>query len=221
MEKGVDMRNKKRRTTKKLLPVLHIFCEGAKTEPNYIARYKDLFCGNAIAIKVEKTDKNTPVQLVQTAVCSKESGANSSLDEYWVVYDRESPMKYSERLHAQARDLARQNGICIALSNVCFEVWLLLHKQATCAACNTCAELLARNDFKVAFRGYEKGGSCTLTREQIKQARERAKRLNANTIACANKDWNVPSKWNPYTDVYKLLEAIDLFLGRLSVNVAQ
>lgn len=213
------MRNKKRRATKKLFPVLHIFCEGEKTEPNYIARYKDLFCGNAMVIKVEKTAKNTPVQLVQEAVRSKKSGENSSLDEYWVVYDRESPTKYSENLHAQARDLAKQNGICIALSNVCFEVWLLLHKQATCAACNTYAELLARNDFKVAFCGYEKGGPCILTREQIKQAIDRAKKLNANTIAGANKDWKVPSKWNPYTDVYKLLEAIDLFLSKLSYPV--
>lgn len=213
------MRNKKGRATKKLLPVLHIFCEGEKTEPNYIARYKDLFCGNAMVIKVEKTAKNTPVQLVQEAVRSKKSGENSSLDEYWVVYDRESPMKYSENLHAQARDLAKQNGICIALSNVCFEVWLLLHKQDTCAACNTCAELLARNDFKVAFCGYEKGSPCILTREQIKQAIDRAKKLNANTIAGANKDWKVPSKWNPHTDVYKLLEAIDLFLSKLSYPV--
>lgn len=210
------MRNRKRRAAKKLLPVLHVFCEGEKTEPNYIARYKDLFCGNAIAIQVEKTAKNTPVQLVQEAVSSKNSGANSPADEYWVVYDRESPAKYPERLHAEARDLAKQNGICIALSNVCFEVWLLLHKQATCAACNTCAELLARNDFKDAFCGYEKGGPCTLTREQIRQAIDRAKKLNANTISGANRDWKVPSKWNPYTDVYKLLEAIDLFLGKLS-----
>lgn len=205
------MRNKRRTRQRRISPVLHVFCEGEKTEPNYISRYKDLFCEKAVAIKIEKTEKNTPVQLVQAAVSCKQSNRDALQDEYWVVYDRESPAKYSEKLHAQARDLACRHGIHIALSNVCFEVWLLLHKQRTCAACNSCAELLGRADFKAAFDGYEKGSPCTLTREQIIQARDRAEKLNANTIAGADKDWKVPSKWNPYTNVHELLVAIDRF----------
>lgn len=209
------MRNRRRTKVRQLAPVFHIFCEGEKTEPNYISRYKDLFCANAVAVKVEKTEKNTPVQLVEEAVRCRQSGANSPMDEYWVVYDRESPTKYSEKLHAKARELAKNNDIHIALSNVCFEVWLLLHKQDTCAACNSCAELLARSDFKVAFDGYEKGCACTLTREQIMQARRRVEKLNKNTIAGADKNWNVPSMWNPYTNVYELLTAIDRFQTNL------
>lgn len=204
-------KNKRRSVVLKPLHVLHIFCEGEKTEPNYFNRYKDLCCPDKTLIRVEKTAKNTPVQLVQEAVDLKKSSPVTAGDEYWVVFDRESPAKYPESLHAKAREIAKVNDIHIAISNVCFEVWLLLHHQTTCAACNTCAELIDRGDFKKAFPDYEKGATCALTEAQIVSARKHAKVMNKSTKAGANKDWNVPSKWNPYTNVYELLDAIDAF----------
>lgn len=201
-----------KRPVRQVLPVLHIFCEGSKTEPNYIEHYKDLFCRNKKAsIVVEKTEKTTPVQLVETAIQLKNSPMVGKNDKFWVVYDRESPVKYSEKFHQEARDKAAANGIHIALSNVCFEVWLLLHFQPTCAACNTCAELTGRKDFKSYFDKYEKGAECTYTPEAIMAARANAAKLNERTIKAADKSWNVPSMWNPYTDVHKLLDAIDAF----------
>ncbi len=206
------MRNRDKRPIRQLRPVLHVFCEGSKTEPNYIEHYKDLFClGKMASIVVEKTDKNTPVQLVEEAVRLKNSPLVSRNDVFWVVYDRESPRKYDETLHQEARNKAKANDINIALSNVCFEVWLLLHYQSTCAACDTCDELIGRKDFKKHFPTYEKGAECVFSVEQIKAARRNAEKLNKRTINAADKDWNVPSRWNPYTDVYKLLDAIDSF----------
>ena len=206
------MRSREGKSVRQLRPVLHIFCEGAKTEPNYIEHYKDLFCrGYAASIVVKKTDKTTPVQLVEEAVQLKNSSQVSGDDEFWVVYDRESPVKYDEKFHQKARDNAAANGIHIALSNVCFEVWLLLHYQPTCAACNTCEDLIGRKDFKKHFPSYEKGAECVFTAEQVANARRNAERLNKRTIDGANKDWDVPSLWNPYTAMYKLLDAIDSF----------
>ena len=206
------MRKRDKRPVRQLRPVLHIFCEGSKTEPNYLEHYKDLFCtGKSASIAVEKTDKTTPVQLVEEAVNLKNSATVGAKDEYWVVYDRESPTKYDEKLHQQARSKASANGVHIALSNVCFEVWLLLHFQPTCAACNTCDELTGRKDFKKYFPSYEKGAECVFSAEQITTARKNAAALNRRTITAANKDWQVPSMWNPYTDLYKLLDAIDVF----------
>lgn len=206
------MRKCEKRPIRRLLPVLHIFCEGSKTEPNYIEHYKDLFCKEKrSSIVVEKTDKTTPVQLVETAVQLKNSSASGKDDEFWVVYDRESPVKYGEKFHQEARDKAAANGIHIALSNVCFEVWLLLHFQSTCAACNTCDELTGRKDFKTHFPMYEKGSACTYTKKEIMTARVNAEKLNERTINAADKSWKVPSMWNPYTDVHKLLSAIDAF----------
>lgn len=206
------MRKRDKTAVRPLRPVLHIFCEGSKTEPNYIEHYKDLFCvGKSASIVVEKTDKTTPVQLVEEAIRLKNSAGSCAIDEFWVVYDRESPAKYDEKLHQNARVKAEANGINVVLSNVCFEVWLLLHFQPTCAACNTCDELIARKDFKKYFPSYEKGGKCDMSPDQITTARKNAVALNKRTIDAANKNWNVPSMWNPYTDVYRLLDAIDAF----------
>lgn len=207
-------RNRQKGKMLSVRPVFHVFCEGEKTEPNYLAHYKDLFCNGAACIKIERTNKNTPVELVKVAASSRRGNKLSAKDEYWVVYDRESPAKYPEELHARARDVAKSNGINIALSNVCFEVWLLLHEQKTCASCNSCDELLSRPDFKKAFPHYEKGEACVLTRDKIANARRNAAIMNKATISGANTDWDVPSKWNPYTDMHKLLDAIDGFLNR-------
>ena len=210
------MRRHGKRLVRGVRPVLHIFCEGSKTEPNYIEHYKDLFClGKSASIVVEKTDKTTPVQLVEEAVNLKNSSCSCRTDEFWVVYDRESPVKYDEKLHQKAREKARKNGINIALSNVCFEVWLLLHYQSTCAACNTCDELIRRKDFKTYFPSYEKGSECRLSEADIMTARKNADSLNKRTINASNENWKEPSMWNPYTDMYRLLDAIDAFIERV------
>lgn len=201
-----------------LAPVLHIFCEGSATEPNYLERYKDLFCKNKAAIQVERNDKTTPIQLVEIAAQMKNSSQAQPNDEFWVVYDRESPARTPEATHQKARDLAQKNGVHIALSNVCFEVWLLMHFQATCAACNTCDELTSRDDFRKWFSGYEKGAGCILTCKQIEKARKNAKRMNDRTIKGADRSWTVPSKWNPYTNVYELLDAIDEFQKEVIIH---
>ena len=205
------MRTHEKRPIRQILPVLHIFCEGSASEPNYLKRYKTLFCKEKASIAIEPTDKTTPVQLVEEAIRLKESPLVGKGDEFWVVYDRESPQKYDEKFHAAARIKAKMHGINIALSNVCFEVWLLLHFQPTCAACDSCDELTRRKDFKLHFPDYEKGSPCLFTSDQINEARKNAKKLNERTRSGANRSWNVPSKWNPYTDVYKLLDAIDEF----------
>lgn len=62
------MRDRRRTKARRLSPVFHIFSEGEKTEPNYISRYKNLFYVNIVAVKVEKTEKNKPVQLVEDVV---------------------------------------------------------------------------------------------------------------------------------------------------------
>ena len=49
--------------SKKLKPVLHIFCEGEKTEPNYLNGYlQKNYSGNRLlkVVRVEKTADSTP-----------------------------------------------------------------------------------------------------------------------------------------------------------------
>jgi hypothetical protein len=195
----------------KLKPNLHIFCEGEKTEPNYLRGYIDaMFPGTRLS-PIRKTAKNTPVQLVEVAIKAQDD--NPPDDVFWVVYDRESVAKYPEKLHAEAYSKARKFGIQVALSNVCFEVWILLHFQKTVAAYDNYDDLRKHSKLCEHIRDYDKGAKTHFSEEEIDLARKNAEKMNANTISGANLEWTEPYQWNPYTDVYKLLDAIDAFLS--------
>ena len=203
------MPKRRDKVQKKLKPRLHIFCEGEKTEPNYLTGYiEKMFPGTRLSY-VRKTKKNTPVQLVDEAVQEKKRSPLG--DEFWVVYDREAEIKYPDALHAKARDKADANGVMIALSNVCFEVWILLHFQKTLAVYGNYSDLYNRSKLKTHITNYDKGIRYSFSEDEIRLARENAITLNDSSKEAADPSWNSPHQWNPFTDVYKLLDAIDEF----------
>ncbi len=206
------MPKKRGRQSIPLKPNLHIYCEGEKTEPNYIRSYIETrFPGTRLS-PVRSTRKNTPVQLVEEAIKAKKDRKNSPLDDmFWVVFDREAINKYPDALHAKARQNAKRNGIHIAFSNVCFEVWLLLHFEKTAKAYVSYNDLRKQSSLRKHIPGYEKGAKHAFTKEQIATARANAKKMNMQTKAGADPSWSEPFQWNPYTDVYTLLDAIDTF----------
>jgi len=64
-----------------LKPNLHIYCEGEKTEPNYIRSYIETrFPGTRLS-PVRRTRKNTPVQLVEEAIKAKEDSPADLLSQ--------------------------------------------------------------------------------------------------------------------------------------------
>ncbi len=192
-----------------LKPRLHIFCEGKKTEPNYLKGYIEIHFPGTKLSPVKKTEKNTPLQLVDAAIYEKQH--NPPDDVFWVVYDREGETKYSNKIHAEARTKADSSGIKIAFSNVCFEVWILLHFQETVAAYSSYLDLKKKSHLTTHINGYDKGATYSFTDEETKIARKNAKVLNRETKKGANSSWTKPHQWNPYTDLYKLLDAIDEF----------
>jgi hypothetical protein len=134
-----------------------------------------------------------------------------------VVYDREGETKYTDAIHAEARQKAESAGIEIALSNVCFEVWLLLHFQTNVAPYANCEDLLRSSALKTRIVGYDKADKREYTQEEIDFARRNAARVNTQTIAGADRAWTQAHQWNPYTNVHELLDAIDTF-GEKYVN---
>lgn len=136
------------RPVKKLGKRMYILCEGEKTESFYLGGYSKFTKDRANVIEIPDIKCNTPIALVNEAINLKESKFTSSGDEFWVVYDREAVSKYSNDLHNQARQKAISNNINIALSNICFEFWLLQH----CGYRNTpyapCTDLLKNSPLK-------------------------------------------------------------------------
>lgn len=212
---------RKNRQEQKLKPVLRIYCEGAKTEPNYLQGYIDKFFPTNRRLKVvriENTKKNTPKQLVDEAVLAKKVANKSGLnDSFWVVYDRESEIKYSEELHRNAYKKAQRNDVAVVLSNVCFEVWLVLHFQETAAPYSCYDELrkssLLRQEFrKRGISDYDKGEKTIFSlfsEQEVQNARARALQMNLQMEQSADPSRNSPYHMNPFTDVYKLLDKID------------
>lgn len=201
--------------------VMHIYCEGANTEPIYLRKYLDTFWAGdrrREVIRLEDTKKNTPVQLVEVAVRHKQSPSCPDGDVFWVVYDRESDAKYTDALHGEASALAKANGINIAISNVCFELWILLHFRYNGAPYKNFDDLMATSSFKNELRkagiaDYDKSDPSLFSKIKgsIALARQRAPKMNAATLASAPRGVAEPYRLNPYTDVYLLLDAIDTF----------
>lgn len=212
------MPKKRGKTGKKVAPVFHIFCEGEKTEPYYINDYINYFHSeHRNIVVVEKTKKNTPVQLVDAAI-KERSNTN---DIYWVVFDRESIAKYPHELHSNARKKAKDNNISIALSNVCFELWFLLHFNFSTASYDSCKNLLDKSPLKESLKksleergikDYEKGlpHLFDILKYKVVDAIQNAEKLKKEMLKSSSGSSLV--KLNPYTDVHELFIDIKNFI---------
>lgn len=213
---------KSRKKNRVVPPTIRVFCEGAKTEPTYLKDYIDNLpeASRRFVVSVEPTKKNTPAQLVDEAVAYKKSDRFVEGDLIWVVYDREAVAKYPDENHAKAYKKAEDNGVKVALSNICFEYWLLLHLCDSTAPYSSFDDLCKSSNFRKLFKDksgkeYDKSSALVFNvlKDGLSKARERAERNNAKSVEAAPKGGDQPYRLNPYTDVYLLLNAIDTLDG--------
>ncbi|MFC4587863.1 RloB family protein [Sphaerisporangium corydalis] len=103
-----------------------VFCEGKNSEPDYVNGLRKLphiAENTALSIKIHP-DQGVPLTLVKNAIEYKN---DPEIDECWCLFDVEWP-KHHPNLN-QAISLASSNEINLAISNPCFELWLILHYQ--------------------------------------------------------------------------------------------
>src|ERR1700733_13496047 len=143
---------KRRLPFRKVLPRILIVCEGTKTEPGY---FEDLRQRYRSVVEVVLCQGGVPKTLVERAVEMKKEAdskaakdENERYDEVWCVFDIDDHPKIDD-----AKLQARYNGIRLAISNPCFELWVLLHFQDQRAH-------ISRTQLRAACRkhlpGYEK-----------------------------------------------------------------
>ncbi len=193
---------KRRKPSVNPRPRILVVCEGEKTEPIY---FHDLAQEEEVRlIHVEIIRRGgVPKTLVQCAVdlkheaereARRQRDANLDFEEVWCVFDVDEHPKLDEAL-----DQARANAIHVALSNPCFELWLVLHfadqrayieRQKLQSVCRT------------HLPGYEKVASYSQLRPRYSEAVRRAHDL---------------AKWqeeqgrkhaNPSTRVHELTERL-------------
>jgi len=110
---------------------LLVVCEGEVTEKQYLEEFKRWKNSPDVDIRIFGP-AGDPVTLVQKAIELRDAAAatarsqgdvNADYDEVWCCFDVDL---FGPRV-APARDQAKANGLRLAMSNPCFELWLLLH----------------------------------------------------------------------------------------------
>lgn len=179
--------------------LIGIFCEGKETEPKYfnpLCKEVGLTAVRGVPNKIytEGTGRNT-VSLVRYAEKFKDE-----YDEVWVVFDKDSFDQFDEAIA-----LARKEGINVAYSNECFELWFILHKEYYSAA-NTRKNYFEKMS-EILGENYEKSvsGMYTFFKNDTDTAIKNAKKLLAEH---AEADTTTPSKMKPSTTVHLLVERL-------------
>jgi RloB-like protein len=125
------------------LRTIVVFTEGKNSEPDYINGLKKLLhVTDGVALNLElHPEYGVPYTLVELAVERKK---DSEIDECWCLFDVEWPDNHPNLKDAVS--LAQKNSVRLAISNPCFEIWLIFHYQDVNRFLKTReAESLSRN----------------------------------------------------------------------------
>jgi hypothetical protein len=122
------------------------------------------------------------------------------IDEFWCVFDVEWPKNHPDL--KDALEQARQCGIELAISNPCFEVWLILHFQNQGAWLdNDDARRLRRRLDGSSGKGLDAASYMQLSNSAARRARELDERHRQNGTVFPDD--------NPSSGMHRLLRAVE------------
>lgn len=187
-----------------------IVCEGRETEPNYFWGLRDEEAlRQKFHVVVQKGQGGSCLAVVKQAIAEMEKAAarGEDYDEVWCVFDVEQAAQREQV--SEARTLAGQRDIGLALSMPSFEVWLLAHfvrTKASFASCDKVIQELNKHWRREFGRDYEKN-------EERLHARLAGRTRTAidNARKVREQDWGSSSDiadCNSATDVYLLVERL-------------
>ena len=120
----------RRPRTRNLRRRILVVCEGTVTEPTYLKSFKNWCRNPLVAVEIPK-QQGAPRTIVDVAKerraeaaahAKSEGDDNLSFDEVWCVFDVDEHPSVND-----ACEMARNNDIHVAVSNPCFELWVILH----------------------------------------------------------------------------------------------
>ncbi|RFC72760.1 RloB domain-containing protein [Streptomyces sp. AcE210] len=205
-----------------------VYTEGEVTEPDFVTYVikngtrkeprHEIVC--TVENRSAPTKRRKPLPLVEDALSKwrevqrAAKKANLKPDDWnwpqvWCLFDRD---QHEDIPTAFAR--ARREGIHIAYSHPCFELWRLLHYQNYTSSfggvCDSAANMLRRQD---GFARTYGPSVRTVTDQQAKHimagqlsgrfetARGHAQRLNTRHEGRADQN-----QWDPFSDVWRFVE---------------
>ncbi len=181
------------------LRTIVVFCEGANSEPDYVKALKQLTHiakNTALELRIHP-ERSVPLALVRMAVQQK---SDPEVDECWCIFDVEWPQNHPNLSEAKA--LAESNEVNLAISNPCFELWLILHFRDHGAFLETApADRLSRTLDSRSGKSID----AALYMPLRKEAARRAERLDKRH----ERDGTSFPHDNPSSGVYKFLKAVE------------
>lgn len=108
-----------------------IVLEGAVTEMQYLSAVRRARRIRSADVELIPPGPTSPMEIVAKALDLKRGAAKQDgYDEVWCVFDAEAKITQIARPNLlQALAYANTHKISVALSNPCFELWLLLHAE--------------------------------------------------------------------------------------------
>lgn len=185
-ENSTSRRGPYRQSSTRILVV----CGGLRTEREYLDSLRRWRHNPAVKIRVLGKGC-APRDLVRHAGNCREQ-RHEDFDEVWCVFDVDEYPHVSD-----AVSLARRENILVAVSNPCFELWLLLHFESCAAHLPRYASVLSRLEKHVG--GYNKAVEFVRYQDRVDDAIERARGLDPSGEAYGS---------NPSTGMWRLVERI-------------
>ncbi len=178
-----------------------IFCEGKITEPQYLRDFAKAHRNELVRVIPVGVGKD-PSKVLEDAISrkgvehAKAKTSGNSFDttfSIWCIVDTDDHQKLNS-----SRQQAKKAGIGFCISNPCFELWVLLHKQDHRAYISSAD---VQNQLNKALPSYRHSKKPIIPYAEIHHFYS-----CAHQRAVALKSTN--SSDNPSTDIYRLLEKI-------------
>ncbi len=153
-----------------------IAVEGEKTE----AQHFSLFEGSRVHVEILPADSDglsAPKHVLERLVKFGEEYDLGPEDERWLVADVD---RQRGQFLDEVTQVAQESGYRLALSNPCFELWLLLHFQEPDVADIDCKAVIDRLRPHVSSYNKAKINVEYFTLDRVREAVMRAKALEGN-----------------------------------------
>lgn len=191
----------KRSFGKRDAKIFLISTEGTETEPRYFEALRNNRIIDRFRVVVEvigtpkETNDSAPEYVIQRLAEAKAEHHLTDIDECWLVLDVD---RWGDKKLSDVTKQAHQSGYGLAVSNPCFEVWLLLHFQEN--APSEKAQLLKA--LKTALPGF---GKSKIPQEPFTSSAVEAAISRAREGDASSDRW--PQKAGT-THAYRLLQSI-------------
>jgi Rad3-related DNA helicase len=179
-------------------------CEGKGTEPDYFKGLATVLRSSKLVdVVIADHEATDPKQIVEQAKRERASASrrakradddNELYDEVWCVFDRDEHHHFDEAVQQ-----ALANELGLAVSNPCFELWIILHFRDQESTISRKAALkLAQKHIP----GYNKRVEYSKVQGRARKAIERAEKMESRAVR------NGKPTDNPTSGVWRLVVSL-------------